>query len=203
MGGRRSSNEPTLANLLGFSRRRPAQTTDDERRLWRLSMRDVVPLDGEAPEVFDEDPPEPAANTPADPPAETKPRPRGPVPEPMPVQVDRAGTPGVDRRTAERLRRGLLPIEGRIDLHGMDQAQAHIALAGFITHHWKLGARCVLVITGKGTRGEGVLKRAVPRWLTDPPLAARVLSFGQARPGDGGAGALYILLRRKRDAKPG
>jgi DNA-nicking Smr family endonuclease len=96
-----------------------------------------------------------------------------------------------------------LPIEGRIDLHGMDQHTAHLALRAFVNHHWLRGARCVLIITGKGSRGEGILRRAVPRWLTDPPLSQQVLSFGEARPGDGGAGALYILLRRHRDGARG
>ncbi len=211
MGGRSSNGPPKgppaespLAIMLGLTRHRAAHATDEERKLWRLTMRDVVPLDPTdisalpEPEPIDTTPPLLAPSTPQASPAPNR---KTPTPEPIPVLVDRAGTPGVDRRTSEKLRRGLLPIEGRIDLHGMDQHHAHLALAGFITHHWRHGARCVLVITGKGTRGEGVLRQAVPRWLRHPPLSAQVLSFGPARPNDGGGGALYILLRRRRDGE--
>jgi DNA-nicking Smr family endonuclease len=59
--------------------------------------------------------------------------------------------PGVDRRTDERLRRGRVDIDGRIDLHGLNQAQAHTALAAFISRGWHEQRRCVLVITGKGS----------------------------------------------------
>ncbi|MDJ0950025.1 MAG: Smr/MutS family protein [Alphaproteobacteria bacterium] len=105
-----------------------------------------------------------------------------------------------------RLRRGQLPIDARLDLHGMTQAEAHRALADFIAISHDAGRRCVLVITGKGGRAEdvsttqrtGVLRQAVPQWLSGPPNAALVLATAPARPKDGGAGALYVLLRRRR-----
>lgn len=110
-------------------------------------------------------------------------------------------SPGVDRRTADRFRRGRMTIDGRIDLHGMTQEQAHIALHHFIESRYAVGARSVLVITGKGARGEGVLRRAVPRWLNDARLRPLILSFSYAQIPDGGDGALYVLLRRHREER--
>jgi len=109
-------------------------------------------------------------------------------------------SPGLDRRTAERLRRGLLPIEARLDLHGMTQEEAHRALNAFLARAVEAEKRSVLVITGKGgrTSGDGVLRAAVPRWLNEAPNRTRLLAFTPAQPKHGGAGALYLLLRRQR-----
>ncbi len=107
-------------------------------------------------------------------------------------------SPGLDRRTADRLRRGRLPAEATLDLHGLSQSEAHMALTGFIQGSVVRGRRSLLIITGKGTRGEGVLRRMVPRWLNDPALRSYLLAIEAAQPGDGGAGALYVLLRRQR-----
>jgi DNA-nicking Smr family endonuclease len=106
---------------------------------------------------------------------------------------------GIDRRQALRLKRGQLPIEARLDLHGMTQAEAHRALASFVARNHAAGKRVLLVVTGKGTReGTGVLRAAVPRWLAEPALRERVLATASATPRDGGGGALYVLLRRAR-----
>jgi len=107
---------------------------------------------------------------------------------------------GLDKRTGERLKRGKLEVEGRLDMHGMSQARAYSALKRFLLDKQASGKRCVVVITGKGSRdgGMGVLKEAVPRWLNEPSLREHVLGFDYALPRHGGTGALYILLRRKR-----
>ena len=108
-------------------------------------------------------------------------------------------TPGIDKRTAKRLKRGQMEIDACIDLHGMTQDQAHSALQKFIASSQDAGRRCALVITGKGygpPGGIGVLKQAVPRWLNEQPNRSRVLSFTHARPQDGGTGALYVYLKR-------
>jgi DNA-nicking Smr family endonuclease len=106
----------------------------------------------------------------------------------------------VARRQAERLRRGLLPIEGRLDLHGHRQDEAERELADFLARAQAADKRCVLVVTGKGSgKAEaGVLRRMVPLWLNRPPNRARILAFAQAQPKDGGLGALYLLLKRRR-----
>ncbi|MBT5416039.1 MAG: DNA mismatch repair protein MutS, partial [Rhodospirillaceae bacterium] len=126
------------------------------------------------------------------------PKPAAPILEP-------GRAPGLDRRTADRLRRGLLPIDARIDLHGMIQAEAHGALTEFIHDSASAGLRCVLVITGRGSRsagGMGVLRAAVPDWLNRPVCRGFVLAFAPAQPRHGGDGALYVLLRRKRPRNP-
>ncbi len=152
-----------------------------ERPLWREATRDVKPLRGREPSILP--PPLPA-------PAETR-----CVAKPdQPPGLDRFA--GIDRASAERLKRGLHPIEGRLDLHGMTQAEAHRALAGFIHKSRDAGRRCVLVITGRGfgPTGPGILKLAVPRWLEEAGLRRQILAVAPAQPRDGGAGALYLLL---------
>jgi DNA-nicking Smr family endonuclease len=103
---------------------------------------------------------------------------------------------GIDRATAERLKRGRYPVEAILDLHGMTQERAHRALAGFVAASRAAGQRCVLLITGHGRMSGGVLKAAVPRWLDEPELRRPVLAIAPAQPRDGGSGALYVLLRR-------
>ncbi|MGE0254772.1 MAG: Smr/MutS family protein [Alphaproteobacteria bacterium] len=96
-------------------------------------------------------------------------------------------------------------MEARLDLHGEFQEQAYRLLVGFLTRAAASGLRVVLVITGKGRsttdewgRGGGVLRRQVPHWLAQAPLAELVLATAPARPDHGGGGAMYVLLRRKR-----
>ena len=122
--------------------------------------------------------------------------PRPQPPEQLPP-LDRFA--GVDRATAERLKRGRYPVEAHLDLHGMTQAEAHRALTGFIGRSRVAGRRCVLVITGHGRISGGVLKAAVPRWLAEPGLRPDVLAITPAQPCAGGEGALYVLLRRLRE----
>lgn len=108
---------------------------------------------------------------------------------------------GLDKRTLARLRRGQIPIEAEIDLHGSTQDQAHRALEAFLARSQAAGHRCVIVITGKGLRADGtvgVLRNAVPRWMNEAPNRQRILAFSHATPADGGEGALYVLLRRTR-----
>lgn len=157
---------------------------DDE--LWAAVVKDVRALDGRKNVA------------PSRPRAKVKlqaPRPREIKPPPA---KGHAGT-GLDRRTDEKLRRGKMEIEGRLDLHGMTRAEAKGALDRFVRGSYTAGRRCVLVITGKGKDNDGVLKNAVPEWLEGPDLKGFVLRFYPARAQHGGGGALYILLRRKRD----
>ncbi len=169
----------------------------EERALWRRSMRDVARIKP------DRAPPKPAEEaTPA--PAVAAPRRRSPGGAEEIRARSRAlepgKAPGVDRRTAEKHRRGRLPVEARLDLHGLTQDEAHRALERFLPHAQESGCRSVLIITGKGSRdgARGVLKESVPRWLNQSPLRALILSISWAQPKDGGTGALYVLLRRIR-----
>ena len=120
-----------------------------------------------------------------------------------PLEIGKTG--GTDRRTADRLRRGKLAIDMRLDLHGLTLDLAHRRLLGFLHAAQASGAKCVLVITGKGSptgSGQGRLRGAVPRWLNEPAFRPMVLSVAQARQRDGGDGALYILIRRSRKDRP-
>ena len=142
------------------------------------------------------------------PPAAPPPAPEAPgagagVPEaaaaaPPPRETPPAG--GLDRRTAQRLRRGLIPIDARLDLHGMTQAEAHRRVTEAVASARRCGRRCLLVITGKGEIGgeTGVLRQMLPRWLAEPPNAESVLRWEPARAADGGAGAWYVLIRKPR-----
>lgn len=107
---------------------------------------------------------------------------------------------GLDKRTAQKLRRGQIPIDRRLDLHGLTQSEAHTALGAALEGAQACGHRCLLVITGKGAGREsgGVLKTMVPRWLDEPVNRARVFAIQAARRQHGGAGAVYVLLRKQR-----
>ncbi len=112
----------------------------------------------------------------------------------------------IDDRTRRRLVRGAMAIDERLDLHGLTQEAAHAALRRFLVTARDRGARIVLVITGKGRPGaafevheRGVLRRSVPHWLGDPGLRDVVVGFEEAHTAHGGAGAIYVRLRRRRD----
>jgi DNA-nicking Smr family endonuclease len=157
-------------------------------------MRDVAPLPDRAPQPDRRHPAGNAAGTAAVQPERSAAAAPARPPEPELPPLDRLA--GVDRATADRLRRGRRPVEASLDLHGMTQAEAHRALAAFIAGSRAAGRRCTLVITGHGRLSGGVLKAAVPRWLDEPDLRRAVLAIAPARPQHGGAGALYVLLRR-------
>jgi len=169
----------------------------DDAELWRRVARDIAPLPGR-PQTQDRG--RPARNAPETGAVQTgklagvQPKRPQPPPQPAPPPLDQFA--GVDRATAERLRRGQRTIEARLDLHGMTQAEAHRALRGFVSASRAAGRRCVLVITGHGRMSGGILKSAVPRWLHEPELRHHVLAIAPARPQHGGHGALYLLLRK-------
>jgi DNA-nicking Smr family endonuclease len=178
----------------------------DDAELWQAALRDVKPLRKRKPAAPKKAAPAPPAVVTASP-APSRAAPPTPLGPLLPITGTRA--PGLDKASAERLKRGRYPIEARVDLHGMRQDDAHRALGAFIASSARDALRCVLVITGKGMRrldddqtggaGEiGILRNAVPRWLNEAPNRARILAFGAAQPRDGGGGALYVLLRRKR-----
>ncbi len=103
---------------------------------------------------------------------------------------------GLDQKAKRRLSRGHIDIEARLDLHGLSLAQAHRSLIGFVSAAVAQKKTWILVITGKGVRGEGKLRGALPDWLASPPLAAQIAEYGAAAPNHGGDGAFYLRLRR-------
>jgi DNA-nicking Smr family endonuclease len=179
---------------------RRRRLSDEERALWRGVIRSVAPLRRRRPhlELVDAEPERKskpvAVAKPAAPARSARPKP-APKPAPPPLMP-------LERRMKQRLARGSESIEGRIDLHGRTQSQAHAALLRFLETRQAQGARIVLVITGKG-RGtgdvaseRGVLKRQVPLWLALPEFRRFVVAVEDAHVGHGGEGALYVRLRR-------
>ncbi len=179
-----------------MSRDRSRQPTAEELALWRHITRDTTPI-GRAGPTTPPAPPEIQPAPPGPPPATT--RPVVPVaPPPPPPRLPHVNH-GIDRRTLQRLGRGLVPIDARLDLHGMTQDEAHRHLGFFLAHHQRRGSRCILVITGIGQRSTGgILRTMTPRWLAEPSNAQRVIAHAPAQRHHGGAGALYVLLRRLR-----
>ena len=120
---------------------------------------------------------------------------------------------GVDGHTNEKLRRGELSPDSKLDLHGLTEAVAHRVLTAHLHGAHLRGDRLVLVITGKGARtkpdapfdleldarARGVLARVVPRWLGEPQFARLIASTRGAHRRHGGEGALYVYLRKNRN----
>jgi DNA-nicking Smr family endonuclease len=157
------------------------RTTEDERKLFEQDFRLARPIK----------------------PAKAK------VVKKKPVVLPASGGTGINGATEERLKKGLLEPQARIDLHGMTQDAAHRTLFAFLATAHQRGHRLVLVITGKGNPRKnestswtqsphGVLKQMVPRWLNEPGLAALIASTKPAHVRHGGDGALYIYLRKNR-----
>lgn len=165
----------------------------EERVLWTAVTQSVSPLRGKA---HDAEPEDEAPAAPAPPPrakhhgkAAAPPRPaaRAVPPPPPPPSLEPLG-----RRLKQRVARGKEKIEGRLDLHGYTQAEAHDALLRFVRSANARDARLVLVITGKS----GVLRRQVPLWLGLPELRSLVVGFEDSHISHGGEGALYVRVRR-------
>ena len=191
----------------------------EERELWRRVAQTAVPLRTSPPEASEPDPPPPELV-----PVSPKTRRRAGSEEvssrpwtaaPRRVTLDLAPDPHavldrshvvMDRRRFEKLRRGRLEPEARLDLHGMTSERAHGELIGFMLAAHAAGLRLVLVITGKGRPGEpethaphrhGILRHSLPHWLSAPPLAGKVMQVVPAHQRHGGGGAFYVYLRRR------
>jgi DNA-nicking Smr family endonuclease len=191
--------------------RPPRRLTPEELALWHHVTRTIAPLHAD-----DAPPPSPLPPKlqPQPPAVGTRPEPKptiaaalapSPAPflptRPPPIRPSRRLDPirpvDLDRRTWLKVRRGLYPIDARLDLHGLTQDQAHDRLTGFLRGAHTRGNRCVLVITGRGARSGGTLRAMTPRWLDEAPARPLVLAFTEARLEHGGEGALYVLLRRR------
>jgi DNA-nicking Smr family endonuclease len=167
-----------------------------EQKLWSDVTRLVAPL---------RRPPLPADPAPSTARGKTKPKPsRAAARAGAPAARPTASLEAFDRRLKQRLARGTEAIEARVDLHGKTQSEAYAALFSFLRKAQSDGARFVLVITGKGGNARedgserGVLKRQVPQWLRLPEFRRYVLGFEDAHHRHGGAGALYLRIRRQR-----
>jgi len=112
---------------------------------------------------------------------------------------------GLDPRVVRRLRRGDFAWQAHLDLHGLTAVEARAAIERFLVESLRAGHRCVLVIHGRGHNSKDhtpVLKTKLVAWLARSAVSRMVLAFTTARPHDGGAGAMYVLLRRDRRRRP-
>ena len=192
---------------MGRKRAGDRQPSAEERRLFEYAMRDASPMT-ERPGA------ETPSHAPAPPDAEDStqpppPRPAEPPPRPPRAVAASSMTAGLDKRTAQRLKRGKMPPEAKLDLHGHSAAEARRALDRFLNESAGRSFRCVLVVTGTAAgrardegvmpnRSAGILRASLPAWLDDHDNRARVIAHCPAQPRHGGAGARYVLLRRRR-----
>lgn len=167
----------------------------EELKLWSLVAGTVRPAPGKAHPSPPDIPPQARAASKDDgksstaAKSETAPK-SAPRREPPPPHAIEPG-----RR--RRISRERDPIGRRLDLHGLDQDRARRALAYFLEDAATDGVRAVLVITGKGAQGDGVLRRRLPDWLSEPPIRPLVAGFSHADRHHGGEGAYYIALKRR------
>lgn len=196
--------------------------TLEEAKVWRKVTASAEPLKpdksvGRAPDKDTKSPPgsqeaskeqpqkKPRLSRPVS--SKSRPAPK-PIPQPPPLT-------GLDRRTSQRLARGQVEIDARLDLHGHRRETARQTLLSFLAKARGRGARCILVITGKGESGlsghtlhgarfyhpperRAVLRAAMPSWLEEPEFRAHVAGYQPAHPRHGGGGAFYVWLRRRR-----
>ena len=209
--------------------RRKRTLSSEEQRLWEHVARQVKPLSGRGARP---EPPEPSVALPREASPSVPPLPRSgavkPPPKPKPPKApflpayrppqSTSKLPtnppaiGLERKERVALRRRSRDVDGVIDLHGMRQAEAQVALIRFLQQSRALDRSIVLVITGKGGEGlrlgmqsgpyglgdeRGVLRRMVPHWLRAPDLRPFVVGFEEAAAHAGGSGALYVRLRRR------
>lgn len=171
----------------------------EDRILWQKVAKSVKPLAGRAVDDEEVEADEFAIMLEASQPALPKQTQMPPGP-PVPASpASHLPARGIDRPTRIRLAKGRLPIEGKVDLHGLTQNEAHALLLSFLRRAHADGRRHVLVVTGKGSSlgSEGVLRRAVPGWLATPPFRMLVSAHEWAAVRHGGSGALYVRLRRR------
>ena len=114
---------------------------------------------------------------------------------PLKTTADKPASGPVPQSADRMTRRGRVNIDARLDLHGMTQVEALRSVSTALFRSAKRGERCLLVITGKGQDGEGVLRSQLPVWLASPDLRPLIATYAQAHARHGGAGAWYIFLR--------
>ena len=180
--------------------------TPDERDLWRRTVRDVAPMTDRRLDLGDRFDGAPAKGFPssgAHSPLRQHPGKERPH-TPRAHDLFSAGDPRLDRHAA----RGRLPIDATFDLHGHNQVSARAALYAFILEARRRGARCVLVITGKGARQVGgrktggVLRSRLGDWLNEEAFRQHINRVSAAHQRHGGSGAFYVFLKSDKPKRP-
>ena len=202
--------------------------------LWQAVVKDIVPIPEDLREKSETieksagkksvkisgqvgSPKSPVLPTKPSPKSAPQPSPKSPLKPPTKkttkrpeviVSAPRALTsPTMDRRNFNRLQKGQMPIDARLDLHGMTIEQAKLRLKSFLLNAYARGDRVILVITGKGLRSgfdefnrpnRGVIREGLPQWVKDKALAPMIVQITPAHRQHGGDGAFYLYLRRKR-----
>ena len=185
----------------------PARRTDvlSEDELWSLAVDGAAPLPDRSGRI--RPPPQPLSMAPQhlDPDLEAYDELRALVTGEVPFDIADSDefieghARGLDPRVVRRLRRGELAVQAHVDLHGLLKDEAKAELESFLARSRQQGKRCVLVVHGRGLHSKDqvpVLKEALKRWMHTARFARHVLGFATARPHDGGAGAVYVLLKR-------
>ena len=178
--------------------RKKRDLSEEEHSLWRRVVATVKPRRKAAPKPADANvsapksvslPAKAASQVPA--PSSAKRQ----EPKPAKLTISKAAAPLADRGGEKRIRRGKLEIDGSIDLHGHTQETGRTALMRFLQAAYARGDRTLIVITGAGRAGQGVLKQRLPDWLGE--LKPIVAGYAQAHRQHGGAGAFYVFLKRR------
>lgn len=204
--GKRKKSFPKRSSLKKGSGKkggkRQGEPSGEDLRLWKDYTKEIMPI--HKPPHDDSDPVRDSSASQQKPPA-FKPPPVLSQTRTIPQEP-----PQLDLRTATRLRKGQIPIDGRLDLHGHTQAQAQTMLHDFIGESFRSGKRCLLIITGKGRGGKsaqdayapnlepGILKQKLPEWLSAPSMRPLILKITPAAAKHGGGGAFYVYLKRQR-----
>ena len=173
--------------------RRKRELSSEEKKLWRRVAEGVKTSKPLPPDEAEGEPARPKAalrtvRDTAVPDTQAPPKPAPPLTKTKPPPADRGGE--------KRVRRGQLDIGATFDLHGHTLASGRVALSRFLQRAHARGERTVIVVTGMGRGGEGVLKRALPEWLAERDLRALIAGYAQAHRSHGGAGAFYVFLKR-------
>lgn len=168
--------------------------SEEDRVLWSLVAKTAKPL-RKGHRAAPPETPKPAPAPQAAPASPVQPAAVPAPPQPRKEHVAHK----FDVQTRDKISKGRLPLEGRVDLHGMTQEEAYSLLMSFLRRAHDGGVRYVLVITGKGSssRGDGVLRKSLPSWLKTQPFRHLVSGIDEAARHHGGGGAFYVRLRRR------
>ncbi len=184
------------------ARTHPGPLSDED--LWSLATDGAAPLQDRSARV--KPPPQPIAAAPLlDPELEADDQRRALVEGVVPFDIGDSDeyieghARGLDPRVVRKLKRGEFAVQGHVDLHGLTREEAKAEVDAFLRRSRQAGKRCVLLVHGRGIHSKDqvpVLKEALRSWLATARFGRHVLAFATARPQDGGAGAVYVLLRR-------